>query len=89
MARVYLKVFPWISTLLGGRGAGALVLEETVEAESTVADLFATLEARAPGFAEAVFNSEAQELRNEIVVIVDDCLVRGEGLKTKLRDGST
>ena len=88
MGKVKLVIRPWLAETLGARTPRPLALEEEIPPGATVGQVLRGLAAEHPGFGDAVFDAERQNLSGRISIVLNERLL-GErrDLDHLLQDG--
>lgn len=90
MPRVNLEVIPWLTSLMGRRGEGRVVLVEDVPEDITVGQFLQQLRARWPEMVDYAVEPATQRLTTLVSIILNDRLLELlDGLETRLREGDT
>ena len=87
MNKVQLQIHSWISQTLGMPVAGDCTLDKEVQEGASISDLFTDLARDYPDFRKQVFNPDACEMSDQVLVILNDILVpTGEIAGTNLNN---
>ena len=88
MDRVRLEILPWVSDAFGGAGSGSLVLEEEINAGTTIGDVIRKIAGENRMFGEFIFSDKPGELSGLVTIVLNDRLVEAVGgLDTGLNNG--
>jgi molybdopterin converting factor small subunit len=90
MAKVRIEVIPWLSHALDPGKSGRYVATEELTAGRTLRDLLCQLAGKHRAFAELIFDTDRQQIREHVNIVVNDRLLDlAGGLHMELEDGST
>lgn len=90
MAKVQLKMPPWIASMLKAEGSGWFILEKEIGAETTIGALLAELTSSYDGFRQVVFNPDVGQVSEQVLVFLNDKLLPDlEVTQAKLSDGDS
>ena len=88
MNKIRLKIPPFLASMLNAPGTDWLIIDKELEEGATIDDLLADLASNYPGFPKVIFNPDAGEVSDQVLVILNDSLLPGPDVaKTRLNDG--
>jgi hypothetical protein len=79
---IYLQTRSWITDALGAPGNQTYAVEKKVESGSTLLSLLTGLANNYPEFKERVFNPETGQLSDQVLLLINDSLVRFDQVKS-------
>lgn len=90
MAKVQLKMPPWIASMLKTEASGWFILEKEIDTETTIGTLLGELTSSYEGFRRVVFNPDVGQVSEQVLVVLNDKLLTDpEVTQTKLNDGDS
>ena len=88
MSKVQLKLPPFFASMLNEPGTDWLIIENEIEDGTTIGDLLEGLASSYPGFRKVVFNPDAGEVSEQVLVVLNDELLQEPDVsESKLNDG--
>lgn len=83
-------MLPWIASMLNKQSSGWFTLEKEIEEGTTIGDLLVELASNHAGFRKVVFNPDAGEVSDQVVVFLNDSHLQDSDIaKARLNDGDT
>ena len=90
MGKVQLKMLPWIASMLNKQSSDWFIIEKEIEDGTTIGDLLADLAFSYTGFRKVVFNPDAGQVGDQVIVFLNDSHLQDSDVaKVKLNDGDT
>ncbi|MDD5081795.1 MAG: MoaD/ThiS family protein [Dehalococcoidales bacterium] len=88
MGKVQLVIRPWLSSTLRSATPGPLLLEEEITGDTTIGRLLKGLASGNKAFAEAVFDSQGENLSGRVSVLLNGRLLGFQAdLSRRIKDG--
>ncbi|MFC2022118.1 MoaD/ThiS family protein [Chloroflexota bacterium] len=90
MNKIRTKIPPHLARMLSAQSSGWLIIDNEVEEGATIGDLLVDLASNYTGFRKGIFNPDAGEVSEQVMVILNDSLLQGQDVvKTRLNDGDS
>ncbi len=90
MGKVQLKITPSLASTLNAQGSDWFTLEKEIEEGTTIGDLLVDLAFSYTGFRKVVFNPDAGQVGDQVIVFLNDSHLQDSDVaKAKLNDGDT
>lgn len=88
MGKIKLEILPGMGDAIDRKAEGHLVLEEIIDAGTTIGDLMRKLASQYQTFGDAIFDSETDKMSGNVAIALNDRLVEAlGGLDTPVNDG--
>jgi len=88
MARVHLRVPPWIASMLDKQGSEWLVFDKDINEGATIGDLLTEFASNHADFRQVVFDPDIGRVSDQVLVFINDSLLQFPDMtEAKLSDG--
>ncbi len=90
MSKVQLKIPPFLASMLNAQSSDWLIIENEIEEGATIGDLLVDFACSHTGFRKVLFNPDAGEVSEQVLVILNGSLLQEpEVAETELNDGDS
>ena len=90
MSTVLIKIPPFFASMFRAKGSDWLIIENEIEEGATIGKLLGDLAFSYTDFRKVLYNPDAGEVSDQVLVILNDSLLQGPDVaETRLGDGDS